>query len=69
MPSAEELEKKIKPPDMAKNMLSGLNTGKQGFMIVMKHLQRIEEAVEGKEQAESRRRRILKGAAEEGDPV
>jgi hypothetical protein len=40
-------------------------TGRIGWGIVMKHLLRIEEAVEGKEYVEKRRQRAAKGIIDE----
>jgi len=62
---AVELEKEVGPRNAAQNALSGLVTGRKGFYIIMKHLGRIEEAVEGKEFVEKRRQRAAKGIIDE----
>jgi hypothetical protein len=58
---AVELEKEVGPRNAAQNVLSGLVTGRTGWYIIMKHLGRIEEVVEGKEFVEKRRQRAAKG--------
>ncbi|KIW05455.1 uncharacterized protein PV09_03344 [Verruconis gallopava] len=62
---ASELEKEVGPRNAAQNIISGLVTGRTGWYIIMKHLGRIEEAVEGKEYAEKRRQRAAKGILDE----
>lgn len=62
---AEELEKEVAPRNAAQNVMSGLMTGRVGWLIIMKHLLRIEEAVEGKEFVEKRRQRVAKGIIDE----
>jgi hypothetical protein len=58
---AVELEKEVGPRNAAQNVMSGLVTGRKGWYIMMKHLGRVEEAVEGKEFVEKRRQRAAKG--------
>jgi hypothetical protein len=62
---AVELEKEVGARNAAQNAVSGLMTGRIGWGIVMKHLLRIEEAVEGKEYVEKRRQRAAKGIIDE----
>lgn len=62
---AVELEKEVGPRNAAQNVLSGLVTGRKGWYIIMKHLGRIEEAVEGKDFVEKRRQRAAKGIVDE----
>ena len=62
---AVELEKEVGPRNAAQNALSGLVTGRTGWYIIMKHLGRIEEVVEGKEFVERRRQRAAKGIIDE----
>jgi hypothetical protein len=58
---AIELEKEVAPRNAGQNAISGLLTGRTGWLIIMKHLGRIEEAVEGKDFVEKRRQRVAKG--------
>jgi hypothetical protein len=62
---AVELEKEVGIRNAAQNAMSGLMTGRTGWYIIMKHLMRIEEAVEGKEYVEKRRQRASKGIIDE----
>lgn len=62
---AVELQKEVGEGNFYQNVMSGLMSGRIGWNIVMKHLVRIEEAVEGKEFAENRRKRASKGIIDE----
>jgi hypothetical protein len=62
---AVELEKEVGPRNAGSNAFSGLVTGRTGWYIIMKHLGRIEEVVEGKDFVEKRRQRAAKGIIDE----
>jgi hypothetical protein len=62
---ALELEKEVGTRNAAQNAISGLMTARTGWYIIMTHLLRIEEAVEGKEYVEKRRQRAAKGIIDE----